>query len=62
MTEAYTPTVKQAEEILKKYVKDDFLLNHCKIVSGVMNYIGRKRRTRKSRLLGCSGHATRCGF
>ena len=48
MTEAYTPTVKQAEEILKKYVKDDFLLNHCKIVSGVMNYIGQKEEPEKA--------------
>lgn len=48
MTETYIPTAEQAEEILKKYVKDEFLLNHCKIVSGVMNYIGQKEEPEKA--------------
>ena len=48
MTETFIPTVCQAEEILKKYVKDDFLLNHCKIVSGVMKYLAQSAEPEKS--------------
>jgi predicted hydrolase (HD superfamily) len=35
---SYVPTYDQAEEILKKYNKDEFHLNHGKIVGGVMRY------------------------
>lgn len=36
------PNLKEAEELLSKYVKEDFLMNHSKIVSGIMGYYAKK--------------------
>lgn len=38
----YIPTVEQAEEILKKYNKEDFHIKHGKIVAGVMRYFAKQ--------------------
>ncbi|WP_425516062.1 hydrolase [Anaerolentibacter hominis] len=35
---SYIPTVSEAEEILKQYNKEDFHIQHGKIVSGVMGW------------------------
>lgn len=36
------PNIEEAEILLSKYVKEDFLVNHSKIVSGIMGYYAKK--------------------
>ena len=39
---SYVPTLEKAEEILKKYNKEEFHIRHGKIVSGVMGYFAKE--------------------
>lgn len=36
------PTMEQAQQLLEEYNKDEFLLRHGRIVSGIMGYFARK--------------------
>ncbi len=39
---SYVPTIEQAQEILEQYNKEEFHLQHGKIVSGVMGYFAKE--------------------